>query len=55
MLRKDGIISFHDIHNAGYPAFGVKKLWGEIKRAGKGYREIVTMKEEVGGIGLIYK
>jgi predicted O-methyltransferase YrrM len=55
MLRNNGIISFHDIHNAGYPAFGVKKLWEEIKRVGKGYRELITMKEEVGGIGLIYK
>jgi predicted O-methyltransferase YrrM len=55
MLRKDGIISFHDINNAGYPAFGVKKLWGEIKRIGIGYREIITMLEQVGGIGIIYK
>lgn len=53
-LRSGGILSLHDINNAGYPAFGVKKLWDIIKKSGYKTKEIITMKEQVGGIGIVY-
>lgn len=52
LVRKGGIIAFHDINNTDYPNYGVKPLWDQIK-LNKDYKEFITM-DGVGGIGLIY-
>jgi len=54
-IRDGGFIALHDIHNVGYPAFGVMKLWYEIKKAGYNTKEIIKLGENVGGIGIVYK
>lgn len=51
MVEKPGVIALHDIR---HPAYGVYRLWDEIRAAGYLVREIVGNGEPPCGIGVVY-
>lgn len=53
LVRKGGLIAFHDIRGTKTGAFKVWKFWNEIK-GGYEHREFVT-REEDNGIGVLIK
>ena len=55
LVKKDGIIGFHDIVSGPEEDVGeVPKFWKEIKKRSK-YQEIIKKREQGGyGIGIIY-
>ena len=54
LVRKGGIIALHDINNDNRPEYEVDKLWKEIKETGYNTKELITRRDKVGGMGIVY-